>query len=131
MGTPALLDSNIVIYFLDGQMPEKALDFVEKQLNEFGSFISVISLIELLGWQAPNERAMQQIERFTVESTVFSLSDPVVGKAIELRRSQKIKLPDAVIAATAIVHDFVLISRNDEDFRKISGLKYLNPFSDI
>ena len=58
MGTPALLDSNIVIYFLDGQMPEKALDFVEKQLDEFGSFISVISLIELLGWQAPNEQVM-------------------------------------------------------------------------
>ena len=131
MGTPALLDSNIVVYFLDGLMPEKALDFVEKQLNEFGSFVSVISLIELLGWKAPSENATSQIENFLAKSTVLSLSDPVVYKTIEIRRSSKIKLPDAVIAATAIIHDFTLLTRNDSDFAHIPGLRYLNPFTDI
>lgn len=109
MGTPALLDSNIVIYFLDNAMSEKAMDYVEKQLNEFGSFISVITLIELLGWQAPTEQAVNQIELFVAETNIIPLSDQVVSKTIELRRSLKIKLPDAIIAATAIVHDFVLI----------------------
>ncbi len=60
-----------------------------------------------------------------------SLLPQVVQKAIEINRSIKIKLPDAVIAATAIVNDFTLISRNDDDFEKVPGLKYLNPFSDI
>jgi predicted nucleic acid-binding protein len=65
------------------------------------------------------------------DSEILPLADDVVDKTIEIRRNQKIKLPDAVIAATAMIHNYTLISRNDEDFRHISGLKYLNPFTDI
>jgi hypothetical protein len=74
---------------------------------------------------------MQQIEAFVEDSTVLALDDRIVNKAIEIRRGLKIKLPDAVIAATAIVHDFTLLSRNDADFRQVPGLKYLNLFSDL
>ncbi|MBL7804411.1 MAG: type II toxin-antitoxin system VapC family toxin [Saprospiraceae bacterium] len=128
MGAPAILDSNIVIYFLDGRMPDQALELLEKQLNDFGSFVSVISMIELLGWQAPGQFAMQQIEHFLAESTILPLTDAVVEKTIQIRRTYKIKLPDAIIAATAMTHGFTLISRNDNDFLKISGLQYMNPF---
>jgi len=41
----------------------------------------------------------------------------------------KIKLPDAVIAATALVHGLELISRNESDFKKIPGLAVVNPFA--
>lgn len=60
------------------------MDYVEKQLNEFGSFISVITLIELLGWQAPTEQAVNQIELFVAETNIIPLSDQVVSKTIEL-----------------------------------------------
>ena len=40
-----------------------------------------------------------------------------------------IKLPDAIIAATALVYDLTLISRNVSDFKNIEGLKVLNPFT--
>jgi predicted nucleic acid-binding protein len=66
-----------------------------------------------------------------LDSITLPMTDLVVEKTISLKRTLKIKLPDAVIAATAIVNNLTLISRNDEDFRKISGLKYLNPFTDI
>jgi predicted nucleic acid-binding protein len=65
------------------------------------------------------------------DSLVLPLTNNIVDKAIEIRRSRKIKLPDAIIAATALAHDYTLISRNDDDFRKIPGLKYINPFTDI
>ena len=131
MGTTYLLDTNTIIYFLDGLMPEKSLDFVEENLDEMGSFLSIISKIELLGWQTPNAKAIKKVEQFVNDSEVIMLTNEIAEKAIELKRNQKIKLPDAVIAATAIVNDFTLISRNDDDFRKILGLKYLNPFTDI
>lgn len=131
MGTTYLLDTNVVIYFLDSLLPEKSLDFIENALNETGSFISVITKIELLGWQAPTAGIILQVEKFVGDSFVIPLTDTIVDKAIEIRRFQKIKLPDAVIAATALVYDYTLISRNDADFRRISDLKYLNPFTDI
>ena len=131
MGTSYLLDTNTVIYYLDALLPEKALDFVEENLDKTGSFISIISKIELLGWQAPSERAMQVVEHFVSDSIVFPLTESVAEKTIEIRRARKNKLPDAVIAATALVDGFTLVSRNDEDFKNITGLKYLNPFSDI
>jgi toxin FitB len=131
MGTTWLLDTNPVIYYLDAALPEKALDLMEKNLDETGSNISIISKIELLGWQAPTAEAMQQVENFVRDSTIIPLTDAIADKAIELKRIQKIKLPDAVIAATALEYGYTLISRNDVDFRKIPGLKYLNPFTDI
>jgi predicted nucleic acid-binding protein len=39
----------------------------------------------------------------------------------------KLKLPDAIIAATAIDNNFTLIADNDADFKKVPGLKYINP----
>ena len=131
MGKAYLLDTNTVIYFLDGALPQYALDFVTERLNEDGSFISVITKIELLGWQAGSAKKLQDVKNFVEDSDVISLTDAVVDKTVEIKRTSKIKLPDAVIAATAIVHDFTLISRNDDDFRKVPGLKYINPFSDI
>jgi predicted nucleic acid-binding protein len=47
MGTTYLLDTNIAIYILNGTLPSKALAFLKAALNENGSFISVISKIEL------------------------------------------------------------------------------------
>lgn len=43
----------------------------------------------------------------------------------------EIPLPDAVIAATCIVRGMILVTRNEKDFRNISELQVLNPFSEI
>jgi hypothetical protein len=131
MGTTYLTDTNTAIYFLDDSLPTAALDFLENALDQTGCFLSVIEKIELLGWLPPTPEAMQQIEAFVEDSTVLTLDDRIANKAIEIRRGLKIKLPDAVIAATAIVHDFTLLSRNDAGFRQVPGLKYLNLFSDL
>ncbi len=131
MGTTYLLDTNTAIYILNDALPPKASDFLKAALNETGSYISVITKIELLGWQSDTLKQLNDVADFVQDSEILLLSDVVVDKTIELRRKFKIKLPDAVIAATAIVHDLTLISRNDDDFRKVPELKYLNPFTDI
>ncbi|WP_168036719.1 PIN domain-containing protein [Neolewinella antarctica] len=65
---------------------------------------------------------------YVKELTCLELDDYVKEKAIEIHRHYNIKLPDAVIAATAIVSDLTLISRNDKDFLQITDLRYVNPF---
>lgn len=131
MGKTCLLDTNTVVYYLNASLSEKALDFVEDILNDTGSHISIITKIELLGWSAPNAHDLQQVAQFVKDSTVIPLTDAIADMAISIRRKQKIKLPDAVIAATALEYGYTLISRNDADFRNIPGLLYLNPFTDI
>ena len=68
-------------------------------------------------------------KNFVEDGIIVPLDDEIVEKTIELRRIYKIKLPDALIAATAIVFDMTLISRNDKDFTQIPELKYVNPFT--
>ena len=71
MGTTYLLDTNTVVYFLDSLLPEKSLNFIETALDETGSFISVISKMELLGWQAPTAEAISLVEKFVEDSLFF------------------------------------------------------------
>ncbi len=130
MGARFLLDTNTVIYLGNGSLPEKALDFLRIEVKK-GVSLSVISEIELLGWNAPSEHEAFITESFVSGSFIIQLTRSIVLKTIEIRKMRKIKLPDAIIAATALVHDLTLISRNDGDFRKIDNLKYLNPFTDF
>ncbi|WP_431215143.1 PIN domain-containing protein [Puia sp. P3] len=49
-------------------------------------------------------------------------------KTVSLRKGHKIKLPDAIIAATAIVNGLTLLTRNVSDFQAISDLSFINPW---
>lgn len=127
MGTRYIIDTNIAIYFLDGLLPDYALPKMTLILNQ-ESNLSIVSKIELLGWSFPNTEKANSTQIFVDSSFIFPLSNEVADKSIELRKAYKIKLPDAVIAATALVYDITLISRNDKDFANIPALKYYNPF---
>jgi predicted nucleic acid-binding protein len=59
----------------------------------------------------------------------YELTQEIVAETIELRKIRKIKLPDAIIAATAIVDNLTLISGNTKDFESIQGVKLFNPFT--
>ena len=130
MGTRFILDTNTVIYLCNGGMPVNAVNFLRIEVQK-GISLSIISEIELLGWNAPYQQEADILESFVVGSDVIQLTRPIVLKTIEIRKMRKIKLPDAIIAATALVHDLTLISRNDSDFKNIVGLNYLNPFTDL
>jgi len=63
-----------------------------------------------------------------LEADIISLSDPISDIAINIRQKKAIKLPDAVIAASAIFLNAALVTRNIKDFDGIEGLFLLNPF---
>ena len=92
------------------------------------SNLSIISKIELLGWKASSKQDEQIYTRFIKDSTLYHLTDEVIDKTIEIRKIYKLKTPDAIIAATALVNNMTLVSRNDADFQRVKHLKYVNPF---
>jgi len=118
-----ILDSNIAVYLLQGLLTKNASLFLRKVLKQKAQ-LSLISKIELLCW----DEESSLIENFIDDSIILPISDEIVVKTIEIRRKYKTKLPDAIIAATAIIYNCKLITGNENDFRKIEELSFINPF---
>lgn len=88
-----------------------------------GPILSIITKIELLGYPLSDEHH-KVISNFVADSLVLPLSNDVAEECIRIRKVQKIKLPDALIAASALVHNLVIITRNTSDFKSIMFTKY-------
>ncbi|MCL2413661.1 MAG: type II toxin-antitoxin system VapC family toxin [Bacteroidales bacterium] len=120
-----LIDSNVLIDFLADKLPQKGAEFVNDVLEK--SFkISVISYVEVLGFNEKVEK-QEALESFMSMAEVFFVDEKIAKQTIKLRKQTKLKLPDAFITATAIVNDFVLITRNKKDFGRIDQVKIVNP----
>ena len=126
MGQQYLIDSNSVIDYLSGKLPEKGMIFMNNVINEIPN-ISVMTKIEVLGYNTVPEADLILTD-FINDSVLHGLTDEVIEQTIKVRKEYKIKTPDAIIAATALVNEYILISRNIKDFRNIKGLEVLNPF---
>ncbi len=90
--------------------------------------LSVIGRIELLGLEAPDEEEASKVLRFVEAAIVLPLNEPFIERTIAIRGRYKIKLPDAIIAATALEYALTLVTRNVADFNSIEGLVVINPF---
>ena len=73
------------------------------------------------------ESELKIIADFIAIAHVIGLSKPIVEQTIKLRRGVKIKLPDAIIASTALVYNVLVITRNLSDFGQVAGLVSINP----
>lgn len=104
-------------------MPEKGQDYVSTVID-ISFIVSFISYIEFLGYNGVSE----SMKGFIALADVIEINKAIINETILIRKSRRIKLPDAVIAATALVHDFALVSRNIKDFESIKGLKLINPY---
>jgi predicted nucleic acid-binding protein len=122
-----LIDTNAVIDYLGKKLPSTGMDFMDRIIDTVPN-VSVITKIEVLGFNAPDEH-YQLLTNFMSDATVLDLTGNIVGVSIDIRKNYKTKLPDAIIAATALVYDLILISRNISDFKNIQGLKVVDPHS--
>lgn len=127
MGKKYILDTNAVIDYVGDKLPTVAALKMDEITND-ELIISIIAKIEVLGFNGdPSE--MQKLADFLSLSNTIYVDDTVANKAIELRKAyRKLKLGDAIIAATALVNHNILISRNTIDFENIAGLVCVNPY---
>lgn len=122
-----IIDNNVISNYFAELFSKKATEFVADVIDEIPN-ISVITEIEALSWQHPDKGKEAIVQSFVDDARIFELSPAIVKECIKIRRSKKMKTPDAIIAATAIVHNFILIS-SDSDFKNIKGLKVVDPNS--
>jgi predicted nucleic acid-binding protein len=111
MGKRYLLDSNTVIDYIAGLYSDKAVQWFNQLIDEEIN-VSVITKIEVLSFDPDKDDNYPILVDFLEASNIFELTENVVSKTIQIRQKQKIKLPDAVIASTALVNGLILVSRN-------------------
>ena len=120
-GTNIVFDTCAVINLLNGKCDMSALGI---DIGKAKLLTSVIVRMELLA--KPNLPADEErdIREFLNDLTVVPLDESVEQKAVEIRRATSVKLPDSIIAATAVVLDAILLT-NDDRLLKLSwpGLK--------
>jgi predicted nucleic acid-binding protein len=114
-GNKFLLDTNAVLYILNGDTTLSDFTF-EKEL-----YISIITEMELLAYKniTPSEKRI--LENFLEELIIINIDNKVKSNAIEVKKTSNMKLPDSVIAGTAITLKLPLIT-SDRQFKTIEGL---------
>jgi predicted nucleic acid-binding protein len=122
-----LIDNNAISNFFSGLLPEKGMDFMTTVFDQT-PVISVITEIEALSWVSPDKNKESIVKDFINDAAILAITPAVVARCVAIRRSRKIKIPDAIIAATAMVHHLILIT-SDTDFKNISGLQTIDPFN--
>ena len=127
MGKRYLLDSNTVIDYIGGLYSDKTKQWLDQLIDQEIN-VSVITKIEVLSFDPDKDDNYPILIEFFETSNIFELIDEIVNKTILIRQKQKIKLPDAVIASTALVNGMILVSRNTKDFKDIPDLETVNPY---
>ncbi len=130
MGKKILIDTNIAIGYIGNRLSAEAMDKLDKIFNtEY--HISVINKIELLGYPNLNKNEEEKFNLLINNSIIHTIDNKTIEKTITIRQTHKIKLPDALIAATCLVNGLSILTLNMRDFDTIEGLKVIMPESEL
>lgn len=114
-GNKYLLDTNIVLYIISGDKT------IATYLSFQDLYLSIISEIELFGFHKLTQKEEKDLKSFLAGFRLVQLDDVVKNEAIALRKKYNLKLPDCIVAATAITWNLTLITA-DKPFRQINNL---------
>jgi predicted nucleic acid-binding protein len=117
-GNSIFIDTNIILYLLNGD------DTISELLQGKDIYVSVISELELLGYKGIEEQEVTIIEDFFSHCIIVDLNQSIKKLTIGLKRKHRIKLPDAIIAASAQYVNIPLLSA-DKGFEKLKGLQFV------
>ena len=120
---PLLLDTNVLIYNLQGNLSAEVKANVRQAMDAKQAYISVITRIEVLGWKGYNDMTLQQMGLLLSKLHEIPLTEAVVQGTIRIRKQFGLKLPDAVIAASAAVQGIALLTGNVDDFKRVADLQ--------
>ncbi|PWC12922.1 type II toxin-antitoxin system VapC family toxin [Brenneria corticis] len=119
MAQSVLFDTNILIDYLNGIAQAK--NTLEKFSHK--PAISVITWMDVMvGAKKMSLEQETRTRQFLAQFFLLPVTDEVSERAVIIRHETKIKLPDAIIWATAQVNARTLISRNPKDFAPESGV---------
>ncbi|WP_162499828.1 type II toxin-antitoxin system VapC family toxin [Mucilaginibacter terrigena] len=118
-----IFDTNILIY-----LSNYTLTLPNIILNQ--ASISVITKIEALGYAFKNKAEHELLVDLCDVIPVIPLTDAIAEATIDIRKKHRIKLPDAIIYATAAVQNLPLLTNNIADFKSLGNkVELIDPFT--
>ncbi len=123
-----LLDSNIIIYLKVAEYRETLENFLEGQ----SIYASQVSIAEVLGFTEITEDDSTFFNSFFDRTQLLTVDRTFIQEATRLRQYRKLSLGDAIVAATASIHQLTLVTANTKDFKKLQdaidpSLDLINP----
>lgn len=119
------VDTNILVYYAAGD--KRVADFVLENLAKDRTlFLSTIAVVEFFSYPELTQRDRELFETLLPKLYIIAPTFEIALLAAQLRREYKLKLGDAVIAATTLRTNSTLVTRNLRDFKKIPSLKLLH-----
>lgn len=120
-----IFDTNILIYTSKNIL--KVQDIISPDVQPG---ISVVSYIEALGYPFQTATDENYMRLICSQCRIVHLSETIIAETIKLRKRHRIKLPDAIIYATALIEGQPLLTHNISDFNKLgNGVKLIDPFT--
>jgi predicted nucleic acid-binding protein len=118
----AVIDTNILIgWYKVGVISNN------NDLDKIVPVFSIITKIEALGFQEITEAETRAINKMLDTGELAYIDDSIAQQTINLRQKYRIKTPNAIIAATALVSNSELWTANTSEFSSVEGLKLHNP----
>lgn len=125
---PCLIDTNVLIHALSGNAQAPILSRIDDAIANQARY-SVVTRMELLGWNGHTADSRRETEALLTQLMEVTLTPAIVALVIDIRSTITIKLPDAIIAASALAENLPLMTCNTGDFKRIPGLVVIDPFA--
>lgn len=117
-GSDYVVDTNVLIYL------QKGVNGIDLLLEGKDIFVSFITEMEMLSYSKHSTDDLKKTKKLLDDCFIIELNNDIKTSAIELRRNYKFKLPDAIVAATAIFFQIPIITA-DKKFEVLSELDLL------
>ncbi|MDP2367099.1 type II toxin-antitoxin system VapC family toxin [Rhodoferax sp.] len=117
-----VFDSSVLILFLNDALPAETIELLNVHLQAGLAHISAIVRAEVLAWPEHTSSSLDAARALLDACQLVSVNAAVADEAARIRRETGLKLPDALIAATALLQTATLVTANGRDFRRVPGL---------
>lgn len=117
-GSSIFIDTNTAIYLLNGDIS------LAEILDKKKLYLSFITQLELLSYPGITEKEKQQIQKMLEKCIIIDINNSIKNEVIRLRKTYMMKLPDCIVAASALYLDLPIITA-DKDFKKIKELNLM------
>lgn len=115
-------DSSVLILFLNDALAPVHVQTLNDALDAGRGQISAVVRAEVLAWSGHTALSLSVADEFLDAFQLVSVDAAVANEAARIRREHGLKMPDALIAATALVQSATLVTANSRDFRRVPAL---------
>lgn len=119
---PVFFDSSTLILFLNDALPFETVELLNQCLHDRQICISAIVRAEILAWPSQTAMSLAAALALLDACQLTAVNAVVADEGARIRRETGLKLPDALIAATAVLQSASLVTANAKDFRRVPGL---------